>query len=251
MTQYAVSTFLFDCPNLDISLKAKTVMSYLTFRSNKQNTCFPALKTIAQGCSLSLSSVKRAIKELLGLNLVRKNKRYREDGGQTSNLYTILADELPSTENVRKKRISPKLSNSHEDTTNTNILIDSDYTPELPVNATDKEIISQSFFPCCQTEESQSVENDNVKQDIQVNYISTGQRLLEITNNQDGMMKAAIGKRIMYTPKQQLKRIFLRYINRLMITFGIERLMQPHAIKNITGRTDLSTILRLESSYVI
>lgn len=125
MTQFTVSEFLFNRPQINLSAKAKAVMAYLAFRSNKINTCFPALKTIAQGCSISLSSVKRAIKELLGLNLVQKNKRYRADGGQTSNLYilndVLNAETVEFKEKDPKKKISPKLSNSSEDTFLSNV----------------------------------------------------------------------------------------------------------------------------------
>lgn len=37
MTQYAISAFLFGCPDFDLSSKAKAVMSYLAFRSMADN----------------------------------------------------------------------------------------------------------------------------------------------------------------------------------------------------------------------
>ena len=148
MTQYIVSEFLFDCPRFNLSAKAKAVMAYLTYRSNKLHTCFPALKTIASGCSLSLSTVKRAIRELLSHNLVSKNERYRADGGQTSNLYTLNQEALTKKEKVRKKKTSFQPCSDLEEVSFKNNLC-SNNTPDVTQNASQNVKISQSsFFPC-------------------------------------------------------------------------------------------------------
>ena len=45
---------------------------------------------IAADLSLSRSTVKRALSDLIRLDRVEKQPRYRENGGQTSNLYRLL-----------------------------------------------------------------------------------------------------------------------------------------------------------------
>ena len=47
------------------------------------------MKTIARDLNLSLSTVKRAIQELLKREYIQKENRFRENGGKTSNKYFI------------------------------------------------------------------------------------------------------------------------------------------------------------------
>jgi len=74
----------------EIPSRAKTVYMYLKDRSNAQGECWPAIKTIARDTSMSVSTVKRAIEDLLKRGLLRKERRYRENGGNSSNRYFIL-----------------------------------------------------------------------------------------------------------------------------------------------------------------
>jgi predicted transcriptional regulator len=80
-----------------LSLKAKYVFLYLAKRSNKADTCFPSKSTIAKDCEISLSSVTRALAELVLEGLIEKAARYRKDNGCTSNLYTLRAEASPNT----------------------------------------------------------------------------------------------------------------------------------------------------------
>ena len=73
----------------ELSPRAKCVLIYLTDHANKQGTCWPGIKTIAAGCSLSRSTVKRALNDLEKAGLVEKSSRWRENGSLTSNLYRI------------------------------------------------------------------------------------------------------------------------------------------------------------------
>ncbi|MDK2934969.1 MAG: hypothetical protein PWP27_2779, partial [Clostridiales bacterium] len=56
-------------------------------------TCFPAIKTIASDCNMSKRTVQRALNDLLEVGMIKKESRYRENGGQSSNLYTICINE--------------------------------------------------------------------------------------------------------------------------------------------------------------
>ena len=50
---------------------------------------WPGIKTIAAGCSLSRSTVKRALNDLKKAGLVEKSSRWRDNGSLTFNLYRI------------------------------------------------------------------------------------------------------------------------------------------------------------------
>ncbi len=73
----------------ELSHRAKAVYIYLKDHSNKEGTCWPGINTIAAGVSLSRSTVKRALDDLVKAGLVEKSSRWRENGGSTSNRYRI------------------------------------------------------------------------------------------------------------------------------------------------------------------
>ena len=73
----------------DLPPRAKTVYMYLKDRSNMDGECWPAVKTIANDTSLSVSTVKRAIADLISYRFITKESRYRENGSHTSNRYFI------------------------------------------------------------------------------------------------------------------------------------------------------------------
>ena len=63
---------------------------YLKDHANKEGTCWPGIKTIASGVSLSRSTVKRALDDLVKAGLVEKSSRWRENRSLSSNLYQII-----------------------------------------------------------------------------------------------------------------------------------------------------------------
>lgn len=73
----------------ELSHRAKAVYIYLKDHANKEGTCWPGINTIAAGVSLSRSTVKRAMDDLVRAGLVEKSHRWRENGSLTSNLYQI------------------------------------------------------------------------------------------------------------------------------------------------------------------
>ncbi|QIB69766.1 hypothetical protein Ami103574_10740 [Aminipila butyrica] len=93
-----------------LSLKAQSVFLYLADRSNKENICWPGLKRIAEDCRISVSTVQRAIKELLSIGLLMKKANFRANGSQTSNVY-IVTDDAGEKEQVKveNKRIQEKM----------------------------------------------------------------------------------------------------------------------------------------------
>ncbi len=87
--------------------RALSVLIYLIDRSNKDLTCYPAIPTMASQLHISISTVKRALKELVDAGYIEKAARFRERNcGQSSNLYTLLFMEKipePQDENSPAK----------------------------------------------------------------------------------------------------------------------------------------------------
>jgi len=78
--------------NMDISCHAKLIYLYLCRCADSEAKSFPSRNTIAKSCSISLTSVKNAIRELIKERLLKREEQYRSDGSQTSNLYTIFSE---------------------------------------------------------------------------------------------------------------------------------------------------------------
>jgi len=69
--------------------RAVSVYMYLRDRCDKDGKCYPAIGTIARDLKLSRSTVKRAIADLEKNGRLRKEQRWRENGGKSSNLYYV------------------------------------------------------------------------------------------------------------------------------------------------------------------
>jgi DNA-binding transcriptional regulator YhcF (GntR family) len=87
----------------NLKSRALSVLIYLIDRSNQDLTCFPAIPTMAGQMHISISTVKRALKELVDAGYIQKSARFREKNrGQSSNLYTLLFVEPTSTSKSNK-----------------------------------------------------------------------------------------------------------------------------------------------------
>ena len=73
----------------EIPSRAKAVYMYLKDRSNAEGECWPAIKTIARDTSMSVSTVKRALADLIRCGLLSKEYRHRENGSKSSNRYYV------------------------------------------------------------------------------------------------------------------------------------------------------------------
>lgn len=83
----------------NLKSRALQVLLYLIDRSNKEKTCFPAVPTISRELHISISTVKRAMRELVDAGYVQKESRFREGNrGQTSNLYILFFPEAKKSE---------------------------------------------------------------------------------------------------------------------------------------------------------
>ena len=74
----------------ELSSKAKMVLLYLHGRANQKGESWYAINTIAKELCLSRSSIKRAMRELIQRGKIEKRARFRENGGNTSNLYSLI-----------------------------------------------------------------------------------------------------------------------------------------------------------------
>ena len=75
--------------------RALSVYMYLRDRSDAESKCWPGLNTIASDLHLSRSTVQRAIADLEKAGYLHKDHRNRDNGGCTSNLYTIIEEGRP------------------------------------------------------------------------------------------------------------------------------------------------------------
>lgn len=112
MKQHTASDIVFKS---DLSTRARIVFMYLSYRSNKENTCFPSIKTIARECGMAVSTVKRALNDLDISGYIEKNPRFRDDNGQTSNLYILIEgksneDVTVQEEDILKEPMQYKVS---------------------------------------------------------------------------------------------------------------------------------------------
>lgn len=78
----------------ELPSRAINVYRYLKDRANRENQCFPAIRTIARDLHLSDSTVKRALNDLEKAGFIKRENRFRtynnKTYGKTSNLYTVL-----------------------------------------------------------------------------------------------------------------------------------------------------------------
>ena len=73
----------------ELPARAKAVYMYLRDRSDAEGKCWHGIKTIAADMKLSRSTVKRALADLERSGHLKKVPRYRANGGNTSNLYSV------------------------------------------------------------------------------------------------------------------------------------------------------------------
>ena len=69
--------------------RAVAVYMYLRDRADRDGKCYPAIGTIAKELKLSRSTVKRAVADLEKNGYLRKEQRWRENGGRSSNMFFV------------------------------------------------------------------------------------------------------------------------------------------------------------------
>ena len=69
--------------------RAISVYMYLVNRANSDGQCWPSERRIASDLSLSKSTVKRALADLISHGYVKVEQRYRTNGANSTLLYTL------------------------------------------------------------------------------------------------------------------------------------------------------------------
>lgn len=87
MDTLILSNFMF---SKEIDIHSKIVYAGLKKFLNKDGICFPSRNTLVNVCKISLSTVRKAIKGLINAKILNKQERFRYNGSQTSNLYTLV-----------------------------------------------------------------------------------------------------------------------------------------------------------------
>ena len=72
-----------------LSSKAIVVFCCLLRHAGRKMKCFPSRRTIAAECNIGVTTVDRAMSELVFVGLVQKVNRKNVIGGKTSNMYYI------------------------------------------------------------------------------------------------------------------------------------------------------------------
>ena len=89
-TTFYVTTALFE---MDISSKAKLVLTYLSRTSNKDATCYPSIASIARCCGCCKNTVRKALRELESAGIVSVTPSYDESKNgkrrRQANIYTL------------------------------------------------------------------------------------------------------------------------------------------------------------------
>ena len=78
-----------DIYSANLQHRAVAVYMYLRDRAGKDGSCYPAINTIAKDLKMSKSTVKRALGDLEKAQFIRHERRYRQSGGNSSNLYFV------------------------------------------------------------------------------------------------------------------------------------------------------------------
>jgi hypothetical protein len=76
----------------DISPAAKVVYCVLHRYANSNGKCFPSRKSISSKAGIGLSTLDRAIDDLIALEAVKVKRRTSETGSPTSNEYTVIVN---------------------------------------------------------------------------------------------------------------------------------------------------------------
>ena len=71
----------------DLSFAAQSIYRYLRYRQGQNENSYPSHKRIAEDTKCSVSTVKRAIDELVKAGHIVKINRRRSNGSKTSNVY--------------------------------------------------------------------------------------------------------------------------------------------------------------------
>ncbi|MCK5128514.1 MAG: helix-turn-helix domain-containing protein [Clostridiales bacterium] len=77
--------------NYGLTIYAKIVFCYLSRCADRRTAkCFPSRENIATNCSIGVTSVDKALKQLQACKLIKIQHEFRADNGSRCNTYTVL-----------------------------------------------------------------------------------------------------------------------------------------------------------------
>jgi len=74
----------------NIPMKAKLIFLYLCKFADRAGKCFPSVRSMARCCNISKRSIFDYIRFLENADVLTRDKRFRNEGYQTSNWYQIM-----------------------------------------------------------------------------------------------------------------------------------------------------------------
>lgn len=103
----------------DIFLSLSTAYEKAMYHALKMHTdskgqCFPSVKTLAEESGMGLGKANATLKDLEKKGVIKIEHQYLENGGKTSNLYTI-CDPFITSEESKKPKEKPKLKVQQDD----------------------------------------------------------------------------------------------------------------------------------------
>lgn len=90
------------------------------FANNETGECYPSYKTIAEKMRVGVSTAIKAIKSLIDKGVIEVQQRKNENGGDTSNLYTIV-NASKDAENKKASTVPPVKANKENIKSNNSI----------------------------------------------------------------------------------------------------------------------------------
>lgn len=130
---------------------------------NTHQTCFPSLKRIAEIVGRSISTIKRAVRELCKYGAIERAPRYRKDGGQTSNLYKIAECSFEEITEGEEKTIDELITGQEVETNREEINTEETYTEITDTEVTDTEVtISEELIAEQKAVSSEEQQNTDI-----------------------------------------------------------------------------------------
>lgn len=92
----------------------KAMYHALKMHTDSKDQCFPSVKTLAEESGMGLGKANATLKDLEKKGVIKIEHQYLENGGKTSNLYTI-CDPFITSEESKKPKEKPKLKVQQDD----------------------------------------------------------------------------------------------------------------------------------------
>ena len=134
----------------------KAMYMALKMHVNAKGQCFPSVGTLAEECGMGIVKASAVLKELEKKGIIKKENQYLQNGGKTSNLYTI-CDKLV----IESPKQKPKPQEPQE-SKKTNVVPDE--VPEFDslINADQRKEVSQVN----NADQSESTHDTSLNNDI-------------------------------------------------------------------------------------